>query len=129
MPVITLSNPSTVHGTGGRYSHAAVIEGAARRVVISGQVGARPDGSIVEEPAAQIRQALANLGAVLAAHDMGPTNVVKIMTFLTDRAHMQTMREARMAFFGDHACASTLLIVSGLADPKYVFEIEAEAVA
>jgi enamine deaminase RidA (YjgF/YER057c/UK114 family) len=29
---------------------------------------------------------------------------------------------------GDHAPASTLMFVAGLADPKFVFEIEAEAV-
>jgi hypothetical protein len=31
--------------------------------------------------------------------------------------------------FGETAPASTLLFVSGLADPSWVFEIEAEAVA
>jgi enamine deaminase RidA (YjgF/YER057c/UK114 family) len=31
--------------------------------------------------------------------------------------------------FGDHAPASTLLFVAGLADPAWVVEIEAEAVA
>jgi 2-iminobutanoate/2-iminopropanoate deaminase len=31
--------------------------------------------------------------------------------------------------FGDHVPASTLLFVAGLADPRWVVEIEAEAVA
>jgi hypothetical protein len=30
---------------------------------------------------------------------------------------------------GTHAPTSTLLLVAGLADPRFVFEVEAEAVA
>jgi len=129
MSVITLSNPSTVHSTGGRYSHAALVEGGTRRLVISGQVGVAPDGTMAEGATAQMAQALANLGAVLAAHGMKPTDVVKATTFLTDRASLPAWREARQAFFGDHASASTLLFVAGLADPRLMVEVEAEAVA
>jgi len=128
MPTITLSNPSTVHSTGGRYAHAVLVEGAKRRLVISGQVGSAPDGTVVEGAEAQMKQAFANLGAILAAHGMAPSNVVKSTAFLTDRAHLPVYRDARRQLFGDHASASTLLFVAGLADPKYVFEIEAEAV-
>jgi 2-iminobutanoate/2-iminopropanoate deaminase len=129
MPVITLSSPPTVHTTGGRYSHAALVQGGTRRLVISGQVGVAPDGTMAEGAAAQIAQALANLGAVLAAHGMKPADVVKATTFLTDRASLPAWREARQAFFGDHASASTLLFVAGLADPRFLVEVEAEAVA
>ena len=129
MSVITPSNPPGVHDTGGRYTHAMLVEGARRRLVISGQVGIAPDGAILDGPEAQIPQALANLGTILKAHDMGPSDVVKTTAFLTYRAHIPVLREARRTFFGEHVSASTLLIVSGLADPKFVFEIEAEAVA
>lgn len=126
MPV-SYSNPGTVHATGGRYRHAALIEGAGRRLVVSGQVGQTRDGTILA-PEAQFGQALANLRAVLEAHGMALTNVVKTTTFLTDRAHLPAYRSARKAAFGDHVSASTLLFVAGLADPAFVFEIEAEAV-
>ena len=129
MSVITLSNPSTVHSTGDRYSHAALVEGGTRRLVISGQVGVAPDGTMAEGAAAQMAQALANLGAVLAAHGMKPTDIVKSTAFLTNRASLPAWREARQAFFGDHASASTLLFVAGLADPRLMVEVEAEAVA
>jgi enamine deaminase RidA (YjgF/YER057c/UK114 family) len=72
---------------------------------------------------------VANLGAVLAAHGMGPRNVVKLGVFLTDRALIPAWRAERERLLGDHAAASTLLIVAGLADPRFVFEIEAEAIA
>ncbi len=128
MSVVSFSNPATVHKPG-RYFHAALVSGATKRLVMSGQVGTAPDGTILESGEAQIGQTLANIGAILAAHDMTPANVVKVTVFITDRGLLDSLRTQRAAFFGDHVCASTLLIVAGLADPRYVVEIEAEAAA
>jgi 2-iminobutanoate/2-iminopropanoate deaminase len=128
MPV-TFSNPSGVHAPGARYSHAALIEGPGRRLVISGPIGVALDGTIAAGGEAQIAQAIANLGAVLAAHGMGPANIVKLGVFLTDRALIPVWRAEREKFLGALAPASTLLLVAGLADPRFVFEIEAEAIA
>ena len=88
-----------------------------------------PDGSVPTTGEGQVAQAFANLRAVLDANGMSPANVVKTTVFLTDRALLAAFRSARGTFFGDHAPASTLLFISGLADPRYMVEIEAEAVA
>ena len=128
MPV-TLTNPEGVHAPGARYSHAALVEAPAKRLVISGQIGVAPDGTVLPAGADQIRQALANLGAILAAHDMGPGDIVKLGVFLTDRALIPVWRAERESFLGTLAPASTLLLVAGLADPRFVFEVEAEAIA
>ena len=126
---LSFSNPAGVHAPGSRYSHAAVVEGPGRRLLISGQVGIAPDGTVAPSGRDQIAQALANLGAVLAAHGMGPKNIAKMGVFLTDRALIPAWREERATLLGTSAPASTLLIVAGLADPRFVFEVEAEAVA
>ncbi|GGG46597.1 translation initiation inhibitor [Caldovatus sediminis] len=129
MATIRFGNPEGVHSTGGRYAHAALIEGGpARRLVVSGQVGLKPDGSLAEGGEAQVEQALANLGTVLRAHGMAPSDVVKVTVFLTERALIGAWREQRAAFFGAHVPASTLLLVAGLADPRFLVEVEAEAV-
>jgi len=128
MVVMTASNPPTVRTPTG-YSHAVVVQGAERRLVMSGQVGVALDGSVPTTGEGQIAQALANLRAVLEANDMSVHNVVKITTFLTDRTLLTAYRAARATVFADHAPASTLLFVSGLADPRFMVEIEAEAVA
>ncbi len=125
----TFSNPAGVHAPGSRYSHAALVEGPGRRLVISGQIGVAPDGTVLPGGQDQIRQALANLGAILSAHGMGPANIVKLGVFLTDRALIPVWRAEREAFLGTLAPASTLLVVAGLADPRFVFEVEAEAIA
>jgi 2-iminobutanoate/2-iminopropanoate deaminase len=125
---ITRSNPPTVRQPTG-YTHGIEVVNPARWLVISGQVGMAPDGTIPETGGGQIDQALANLRAVLEANDMTMNNIVKITTFLTDRSLLGAYRAARTALLGEHAPASTLLFVAGLADPKFVVEIEAEAVA
>jgi enamine deaminase RidA (YjgF/YER057c/UK114 family) len=129
MARITFSNPPGAPQPQSRYSQAALVEGEGRRLVVSGQVGLRPDGSLVADPAAQIDQSLANLGAVLAAHGMGPANIVKMTVFLTDPALVGAWRARRDAFLAGAAPASTLLIVAGLATPDFKVEVEAEAVA
>jgi 2-iminobutanoate/2-iminopropanoate deaminase len=125
---VTSSNPATVRAPTG-YTHAIQITGDYRRLIVSGQVGMALDGSVPETGEGQIAQALANLRAVLTANGMTVQNIVKTTAFLTDRGMLPAYREARGALFGTHAPASTLLFVAGLADPRWVVEIEAEAVA
>jgi enamine deaminase RidA (YjgF/YER057c/UK114 family) len=127
MPALTQVNPDTVHSTGGRYAHGVLVQGAARRLVVSGQVGTAPDGTVAEGGAAQCAQALANLKAILASQGMGPADIVKMTVFLTDAALIPAWREARAAAMEGQVSASTLLIVAGLADPRFQVEVEAEA--
>ncbi len=125
MQVLTTSNPDGVRAPASRYSHAVLVRNEALRVVISGQVGVALDGSVPGTAEGQIAQAFANLRAILKAHNMDWGNVVKTTAFLTDRALIAPFRAARETVFAEHAPASTLLIVSGLADPRWVVEIEA----
>jgi enamine deaminase RidA (YjgF/YER057c/UK114 family) len=125
---VNFSNPPGVPAPAGFYSQAALVEGPGRRLVIAGQIGVAADGGVAADAPAQMRQALANLGAVLAAHGMGPQNVVRVLVLLTDRAHLGEWRQARNAFFGEHAPTSTLMVTAGLADPRFLVEVEAEAV-
>jgi len=129
MPVITTSNPPGVREPSSRYSHAVLVQGETRRLVISGQIGTDEDGSVPNNGEAQVALVFRNLRTILKAHGMGIENVVKTSVFLTDRALLPAYRAAREAVFAEHAPASTLLFVAGLADPRYVVEIEAEAVA
>lgn len=126
--VVTRSNPPAVRAPTG-YTHAIQISGEERRLVISGQVGVALDGTVPSTGEGQVAQAFANLRAVLTANGMTVENIVKTTVFLTDRGLLSIFRSARAAVFGDHAPASTLLFVAGLADPRFVVEIEAEAVA
>lgn len=125
---IVFSNPPALLPPTG-YTYAVEVKNPERRLIISGQVGVAADGSIPDSPEGQIVQTFANLRAILSANGMSIANIVKTTVYLTDRAHLPAFRAVRAAAFDVHAPASTLLFVAGLADPRFVVEIEAEAVA
>ncbi len=125
--MLTRRNPDAVHAPRG-YSHSVEAPPGASWVYISGQVGVRPDGAVVEDARGQIDRVWVNLAAQLEAAGLSRENIVKINVFLTRREDIDYYRQSRAAFLGDSPPASTLLFVAGLADPAMVVEIEAMCV-
>ena len=123
--MITLHNPDTVVAPP-FYSQAAEVGPGKRWLHISGQVGAAPDGTLADGFEAQSDQVWRNIAALLAAADM-MENLVIVRALLVDRAHSPTGRWDR--HLGGQQAASTLLIVAGLADERWLIEIEALAAA
>ena len=120
-------NPATVAAPFSRYSHGVETQAGARWLHISGQVGVTPEGKVAESAAAQIEQAWRNVLSVLEAAGMGPRDLVKVTTFLINRADLPTARTVRDRMLQGAAPASTLLFVAGLASPEWLVEIEAIA--
>jgi 2-iminobutanoate/2-iminopropanoate deaminase len=86
----------TSHAPGaiGPYSQAVVVPvGGQRMVFCSGQIALDPaTGQVIEgDVAAQTRQVLENLSAVLAAAGASFANVVKTTIFLADMADFATV--------------------------------------
>jgi enamine deaminase RidA (YjgF/YER057c/UK114 family) len=125
----TFFNPPTVHPAAPSYSHGALHGLHGRRLVISGQIGMAPDGTIPASLEAQIAQAFDNLVAVLRAGDMDIANLVKIVTYVTVPDAIGAFRTVRQAKLGDHRCAATFLQISALVRPELLVEIEGEAVS
>jgi enamine deaminase RidA (YjgF/YER057c/UK114 family) len=123
-----LINPSDSAAPASRFSHGVLVPANARRLVISGQVGMKPDGTIVEGLEAQLQQIWRNIEAVLRAGQMEIGDLVKLTAFVTDPKAVAAFRTSRDAFLKDHRPASTFLVVAGLAIPSLVVEVEAEAV-
>lgn len=121
-------NPDTVAKPTSNYSQAVEVSANARRLIISGQVGVKPDGTIVKGLEAQTEQVFDNIIAVLKAADMDLSNLVKIVTYCTVQGQMPAIRAARSRKLGTQAPASTMLFISALANPEYLIEVEAEAV-
>jgi 2-iminobutanoate/2-iminopropanoate deaminase len=127
MPKISRSNPAGLHAPVGRYSHVVGVAPEARRVVLSGQVGVRPDGSVPEDAGEQAAQVVRNIQAVLASEGLTAADIVKVTAYLTDRAVLPAWRAHRETLLGEFDPASTLLLVAGLADPRFVIEVDVEA--
>ena len=125
--MVSFLDPASVHKPGPAYSHSAVVPAGTELVFLSGQVGVRPDGSASASVAEQAEQVFANISAVLAAHGLGASALVKLTTFLVAGQDIQAVRAARSRFLGGHRPASTLVYVSQLADPAWHVEVEAIA--
>jgi len=126
------SNPPAVHPPLGKYHHATVhpLGNGLKRLVMAGQVGIKPDGTLAGDLAAQIGQAYDNLLAVLASEGMSAADLVKITYFTTDKSAegLKLSREIRARKLGDANPSSTYLVIAGLAGPDLKVEIEGEAV-
>ncbi len=110
------------------YSYAVKKSGSP--VFISGQVALDADGKIVGEgdAAAQTEQVFRNLRTVVEACGGTMDDIVKITVFVTDAAYRPAIGAARQKHFKEGQYpASTYLVVSALAVPQLLVEVEAVA--
>ncbi|MGH8926917.1 MAG: RidA family protein [Acidimicrobiia bacterium] len=123
----SILTPDEVAPPGGQYSHGVVVEGAGRILYVAGQVAFDESGELVGpgDPAAQAEQALTNLARVVEAAGGRMEDVAKTMVFLVDLDHRGPVGEVRSRFFPTDPPANTLLVVSSLARPDLLVEIEA----
>lgn len=120
-------NPSSVAAPAGPYSQAVAASGHGTWLHIAGQIGVDVNGKLASGFEAQARQAWANLVAILSAADMGVADLVKVTTYLLDPSDMSRLGPVRGAFLGQARPASTLVVVKALANPDWLFEVEAVA--
>ncbi|MGN0190581.1 MAG: RidA family protein [Candidatus Cryptobacteroides sp.] len=81
----------------GPYSQAVLVNGL---LFVSGQIPVNPaDGSVAETIEAQSRQALENVGAILAEAGLGYDDVVKTTVLLADIADFKAMNEVYAGYF------------------------------
>ncbi len=123
-----MANPRAIHTDAApppfsNYSQAVSTPPEARLLYVSGQVGVTPDGALAGDEQAQHEQTWRNLLAILAADGMGPEHIVSVEGFVTRQSGVPLYREVRDRMLGGAKPASTLLIVSGLADPDWLVEI------
>jgi enamine deaminase RidA (YjgF/YER057c/UK114 family) len=121
-------NPSTVPPPVARYSHVARL---GNTLFISGQLAVDADGRVVGigDAQQQARQIWANLQDILRHYGVGPEAIAKLTTFITHPAYRAPVGEARDEVYpAPPYPASTLVVVSALAEPQYLVEIEAVAV-
>ena len=127
---LELVNPPDL-ATPQSYTHIVVARGS-RLVFVAGQVAEDADGSLVGggDLAVQARQAFANVGRALAAGGARPDQVAKITIFVVGlrEEHLPAIEEGRVALFGEHKPADTLLGVQALAHPGCLIEVDAVAV-
>jgi enamine deaminase RidA (YjgF/YER057c/UK114 family) len=112
----------------GSYPQAVEVTGATRWLFVSGQVPTAPDGSLAADFRGQCEQVWDNLETQLRAAGMTLDNLVKVTTYLADRADALENRAVRLARLQGRQPALTV-IVTGIFDEAWRVEIEAVAAA
>jgi enamine deaminase RidA (YjgF/YER057c/UK114 family) len=113
------------------YTHVVVATGT-RMVFVAGQVAEDGKGDLVAsgDVAGQARQAFANLGRALAAAGARPEQVTKLTIYVVAHRpeYLPDISAARIAVFGDHKPADTIVGVQTLAEAGRLIEVDAMAV-
>ena len=125
LTVHTLNNQVRAHSH--NAAHATEVPPNARLLFCNGQVGARLDGTIPEDPSEQIEVIFERLRIILAAANMTFRDVVKFTVYVTDESILDGYFRIRGRVMGDHSPSATLLVVRKF--PRVGVEVEIEAVA
>ena len=118
--------PATVHPVRA-YSHG-IRNGNILHM--AGQVPLDREGKLVGKGdiKAQAEQVYVNLKGVVEAAGGTLANIAKITTFTTNRAYRPMISEVRAKYFPTDPPASTFLVITSLAEPDFLLEIEAIAI-
>ena len=95
-------------------------------VYLAGQTATDASGAIVGvgNIEAQADKVFENIKAGLAAAGSDPSKIIKMVTYLTRREDVDGYRSARARHLSTDLPASTLLFISGLANPDFLIEID-----
>jgi enamine deaminase RidA (YjgF/YER057c/UK114 family) len=109
------------------------VASSGRAVFVAGMIGwnARCEFDS-DDFVAQVRQALANVVAVLAEAGATPRHITRMTWYLTDKGeYLARAKEVGAAFrevIGDYAIAMTAVVVAALIEDRAKVEIEVTAV-
>ncbi len=123
-----------IHPYETRYHARAIYSKAIRAsgdlVFMQGQVGVTDDGTLVgpEDPGLQADQACRNIRRWMREAGGDLSDVCKLTVYVTDIAHRPAVYGSINRWFDGVRHCSTGVVVSGLADPSFLVEIDAMAV-
>ena len=121
-------NPTAIAPPAAKYSHSVEVPPNARWLFTAGQVGVQPDGSIPDGFEAPHDQIWQNTLAILADAGMGPEDIVRLNVYSTDPEGLKHVMAHREKYLKPHHTpASTWVVVSRLANPRWVVEMETVA--
>jgi enamine deaminase RidA (YjgF/YER057c/UK114 family) len=123
------SNPAGLW-TAKRLTQMVEVEGAARMIYLSGQTAADANYKVHSaDIRGQTNAVYDNIEIALRAAGATLANVVKTTTYLTSADHIPGSREVRIERYKNLEAppANTLLIISRLAEPEMLIEIDVVA--
>jgi enamine deaminase RidA (YjgF/YER057c/UK114 family) len=99
-----------------------------RLVFVSATAAIWPDGYVDPDAGVQARRCLEIIEEALRECGASLRDVVRTRVFLSDAAHGPAVGEVHGEVFGHVRPASGWIVVQGFLDPRWLVEIEADAV-
>lgn len=96
-------------------------------IAVTGTIGLRADGTCPDAAGDQMRNALEIIFQSLEALGGRKENIIRTRIFVTDIGQWQEIGKVHAELLGHVLPATSMVEVSGLADPKAVLEVEADA--
>ena len=125
---IEFKDPPEAPPPAANYRNLAIVGPGKKLLVISGQIGNRMDGEIIEGLEAQYEQALSNINAIVSSEGGSSIDIAKITIFLTEEPSERSMiGEANRKHFPHGPPAMSWIRVAGLFRPEVKVEVEAIA--
>ena len=107
------------------FSRAVAV---GHHVVVAGTAPVVPGGEPPGDAYGQARRCLEIIVEALRELGAGPEHVVRTRSYLVRAADWEEVGRAHGEVFGAVRPASTMVVVAGLLDPRWLVEIEADAV-
>jgi 2-iminobutanoate/2-iminopropanoate deaminase len=127
MPAIRLHNPNhDIYPATPDYAHALEVVAPERLLYVSGTMGLEADRTPGQDLDRQLDRVWHNIRTILASADMTVDNIVRVTSYLTDRAQVEANQDARVAALGGRAVPTTAIVVQTLSD-DWLVEIEVVA--
>jgi enamine deaminase RidA (YjgF/YER057c/UK114 family) len=119
--------PDVFVPAGKTYSHGIIVEEAGRTLYVAGQTSRDGQGNVVfkGDAAGQTRQVLENMKKVVEGAGGRMEDIAKTTVYITDIKYRDAVGRVRQEFFKGDPPANTLVVISALADPAFLVEIEA----
>lgn len=110
-----------------RYGFSRAVR-LGDRVIVAGTAPIWPDGHVDPDPEIQAARCLEIMLTSLDEAGGEAADVVRTRMFITDADNADAVGEAHGEVFGEIRPAATMVVVSGLLDPRWLVEMELEAV-
>lgn len=99
-----------------------------QHVAVSGTAPIGPGGQVPKDPGEQTRRCWEIALGALAELGGRPEDVIRTRHFITDLDVVDAVSAVHGEIFGDIRPASTMVLVAGLLDARWLVEVEVDAV-
>jgi enamine deaminase RidA (YjgF/YER057c/UK114 family) len=111
----------------GGYRQFVTVPPGSTLLFVSGQIGETVEGVVPESGTEQCTLAWRNVLHQLEAAGFSASDLIRATVYLTSPDLIQPHRAARNEILGSLQPALSVIVVSGLADPRWCIEVEVVA--